>query len=345
MKYVGLFIVGGLIFAEAAVFLGVEIPFLSSVNMKHPSPSTATTIHNSFEESDTSITNTKPAEQSSFSDTKPEPAEIKDISFAENHTVTPSFTDTEPEKDTSPSKPVPTARIPQKELYNFGASHVVNLFCELGDREVAIATGVILNDAGYILTNAHVAYAENPKPCLIRRGSPAQNFAIAERIFIPSDFSGTSLAYANIVRDIAIWKITTFIGNNTLADLSPLEINPLYAPSINSPLSTFSYPAELLGSEAIVRHLHLSFSETIVRAQDAFIIESTQGIGSQKGSSGGIIINPFTGTFAGLIFAINEGESSSITERNLFSLTPLAIDATVRAETGKSLKEFLAGNP
>jgi hypothetical protein len=100
-----------------------------------------------------------------------------------------------------------------------------------------------------------------------------------------------------------------------------------------------------LGSHNIVSALYLSFSETTVKSHDAYFIESSQGLGSQKGSSGGILLDPYTGEFAGLIFAINDEKSSSISERTLFSLTPFAINEAVRSATGKDIHAYLDENP
>ncbi|TSC71679.1 MAG: hypothetical protein G01um101470_520, partial [Parcubacteria group bacterium Gr01-1014_70] len=101
----------------------------------------------------------------------------------------------------------PPARLPAHTLYEIAAERVVNLFCELPGDEVAIATGVLIHSKGYILTNAHVADAAEAHSCLIRRGSPARNFAVAERVFLPPEFSSLSHTRENLAQDVAIWKI------------------------------------------------------------------------------------------------------------------------------------------
>lgn len=241
--------------------------------------------------------------------------------------------------------PATLVGLPSQKLYAAASRRVVNLFCELDNNEVAIATGVIIHEGGYILTNAHVADAKNPHSCLIRHGSPARNFAIAKRIFLAPDFSSENHTRENLARDVAIWKITEIIEDEAPPLFSSLAIRSTYVPTDGSKLATFSYPAELLGSQAVVSALHLSFSETRVVAHDAYFIESAQGLGSQKGSSGGILLDPFTGEFAGLIFAINDAKTESVSERTLFSLTTFAINETIRLATGKDLEAYLAGNP
>ncbi|OGZ46301.1 MAG: hypothetical protein A3J54_02725 [Candidatus Ryanbacteria bacterium RIFCSPHIGHO2_02_FULL_45_13b] len=236
-------------------------------------------------------------------------------------------------------------RLSSQMLYALASERVVNLFCELPNNEIAIATGVIIHPRGYILTNAHVAEAEQSHTCLIRRGSPAQNFAIAERVFLPLDFSSKIHTRENLAQDVAIWKITSTIEKNIIGTLPFFSISPDNLPVDGAALATFSYPAELLGSHAVVSALYLSFSETQIVSHDAYFIESTQGLGSQKGSSGGILLDPFTGELAGLIFAINNSKTEYISDRTLFSLTPFAIHETIRAITGKELNVYLDENP
>ncbi len=236
-------------------------------------------------------------------------------------------------------------RLPSQTLYILASERVVNLFCELPKNEVAIATGVIIHPRGYILTNAHVADTEQSRTCLIRRGSPARNFAVAERVFLPPNFSSKSHTRENLANDVAIWKITSVIEKETADTFPFFSIRPHKLPVDGAALATFSYPAELLGSHAVVSALYLSFSETKITAHDAYFIESAQGLGSQKGSSGGILLDPFTGELAGLIFAVNDVKTEYVSERTMFSLTPFAIQEAVRAATGKDLDAYLNSNP
>ena len=239
-----------------------------------------------------------------------------------------------------PAAPTPL-RLPSQTLYALAAERMVNLFCELPNNEVAIATGVIIHPQGYILTNAHVAEGTGPHTCLIRRGSPARNFAIAERVFTPPGFSTQNHTRENLAEDVAIWKITSVIGDEIPDTFPFFSIPPAKLPTDGSALATFSYPAELLGSQAIISALYLSFSETYVISHDAYFIESAEGLGSQKGSSGGVLLDPYTGEFTGLIFAINDKKTEYVSERTLFSLTPFAINETIRLATGKDLDAYL----
>ncbi len=245
-----------------------------------------------------------------------------------------------------PTRPENRTRISQTELYTFAEERVVNFFCDVGNREVAVATGVIIDARGYILTNAHVIEAPGRPRCLIRHGSPALDFAYAERVFSAPGFDPADSRPENLSRDVAIWRIMQLVEDTPIHLPFPaISVNPTYTVHPGDKLSTFSYPAELLGYQVALSELHLIFSETEVRGSDTWFIESTQGLGSQKGSSGGVLIDPYTKEFAGLIFAINDSKTEAISARTLFSLTPFAVNKTVRTATGLGLEQFFATNP
>src|SRR3990167_9977375 len=129
-------------------------------------------------------------------------------------------------EETTATPPTPLLRLPSQTLYALASERVVNLFCELPNNEVAIATGVIIHPQGYILTNAHVAQTEQSHTCLIRRGSPARNFAIAERVFLPPNFSSQSHTRENLAQDVAIWKITNVIERSAIGTFPFFSIRP-----------------------------------------------------------------------------------------------------------------------
>ncbi|OGZ45415.1 MAG: hypothetical protein A3C84_00295 [Candidatus Ryanbacteria bacterium RIFCSPHIGHO2_02_FULL_48_12] len=245
--------------------------------------------------------------------------------------------------------PVPTPhkdRIPQAELYAHAASRVVNFFCDVGNGEISVATGILVSDKGYIITNAHVAEETKSQRCLVRQGSPAHAYAFVERVFMPKNFSITKHSDENLRQDVSIWRVVSSANQTPLPVSFPaFTIDPTKEAVIGTALATFSYPAELLGFQAITTYLYLSFSETIVEAKDAYFIQSLQSLGSQKGSSGGALIDPYTGDFIGLIFAVSESKNMDISSRKLFSLSARAIDEVVYNETGKHLYAYLETNP
>ena len=76
---------------------------------------------------------------------------------------------------------------------------------------------------------------------------------------------------------------------------------------------------------------------------DDYFIQSWAGLGSQQGSSGGALLDPTTGKFVGLIFAIDK--ETEINKRRLFALRASRIDEIMKTETGKTLEDYLATQP
>jgi hypothetical protein len=234
------------------------------------------------------------------------------------------------------------ARIADATLYNSAAERVVNFLCRTKNGEIAVATGVFIDPRGFLITNAHVA-EDSTGRCLIRKGSPAQNYVWAEMIFFPTDYTASATSNATLRRDISIWKVVESATKDSLPSTFPsYELDASLQVQDGTKLETFSYPAELLSYSVIINSLYMVFSETDVEAHDSFFIQSVEGVGSQKGSSGGVLIDPYTGKLAGVIFAVSSGESKAIIDRKTYSLTPYAINETVRLQTGKNIPEYLS---
>jgi hypothetical protein len=249
---------------------------------------------------------------------------------------------------TPPSEPTPPKqkpRLPQAELHRTASQSVVSLLCDEEGGTIAIATGNIIHPAGYILTNAHIVdKANKEQECTVRRGSPAQPFAIAKLLFTPTAFTASTSVLEQIKWDMAIWKIDRPSGATPLPEtFEALTLDRDHHFSAKEALATFSYPAELLSKEVILTSLYLVFSETEVEAIDEFFIQSLAGLGSQQGSSGGALIDPTSGKFVGLIFAINK--ETEINKRRLFALHPARLGEIMKIETGKTLEEYLAAKP
>lgn len=233
-------------------------------------------------------------------------------------------------------------RLPQTELRRIAAQSVVNLLCQEKGGTIAIATGSIIHPAGYILTNAHIVDNANQKQeCTVRKGSPATPFAIAKLIFAPSAFAATTSITEKVKWDIALWKIDRPSDATPLPEtFDALTLDTSHEFSSQEALATFSYPAELLSKEVILNSLYLVFSETAVESTDTYFIQSLAGLGSQQGSSGGALLDPASGKFVGLIFAIDK--EAEINKRRLFALRASRIDEIMEQETGKTLDEYLA---
>ncbi|MEK7150834.1 MAG: serine protease [Patescibacteria group bacterium] len=229
--------------------------------------------------------------------------------------------------------------LPQNFIYKKGLESVVNFLCEQSDGRTTIATGVIISPNGYVLTNAHIVDELKSKTpsCTIRRGSPATNYDTAQLVWIPKAYTATTSESVRAMHDITLWKLK----QNTQTPFFDID----YETHGNSDetLLTLSYPAELLSAEIIFKSLHLVFSNTVIVSADQSIIRSRSTLSAQHGSSGGVLIDPYTSRIRGIIFGVNKTET--ISDRQLFALTPTAINNAVFEETQKKLTDFLAGNP
>ena len=238
-------------------------------------------------------------------------------------------------------KPAPKIRLSQEELYGKAETRVVNFFCSRPGG-IKVASGVIISQKGYILTNAHVAEGfDKDYECMIRQGSPARSLGYAKLVMFPSSYASAKTRQEQAENDISIWLMSKGAGENPLPETFPYyEIDPFYFPESNQPLATFSYPSELLGYETLLKSLNMMFAETIVSEFDANFILSTSGLSSQIGSSGGVLVDVYTNRFAGIIFGVSKDES--ISQRSLFSLTPNSVERVLKNETGQTLAEFLS---
>ncbi len=282
------------------------------------------------------------------------PAAIKEFPTASTTTAAPKSipstqttlkTHTPPTTSLSPSTTLTTPSLPQKKLlpqdfiYKKGLESVVNFLCEQSDGRTTVATGVIISPNGYVLTNAHIVDELKSKTpsCTIRRGSPATNYDTAQLVWIPKAYTATTSESVRAMHDITLWKLK----QNTQTPFFDID----YETHGNSDetLLTLSYPAELLSAEIIFKSLHLVFSNTVIVSADQSIIRSRSTLSAQHGSSGGVLIDPYTSRIRGIIFGVNKTET--ISDRQLFALTPTAINNAVFEETQKKLTDFLAGNP
>lgn len=271
---------------------------------------------------------------------KPEIIEVIKINSEQSNTSIRVF-DTKttplPVKSETSAPPQPIL-LPEAVIYNQGLTSTVNILCEKNQREYIVATGAIVHSSGYILSNAHVAEGvPEHTECTIRRGSPAVAFATAHLIYIPEVYTATTSEETRARSDFSLWKI------NEPGDYPFWNIEYDQKFTNHETLLTLSYPAELLGNDIILKALNLVFSKTSVEATDSIIVRSSSNISAQHGSSGGILVDPYTSRVRSMIFAV--GENTTISQRELYSLTPKSINIVLQKEIGKTLIEYLAELP
>jgi hypothetical protein len=234
-----------------------------------------------------------------------------------------------------------TEQIAQDIIYSAALKTVVNIICTRAKNEIVTASGAIINTNGYVLSVAHVTEGLSKNPdCDIRRGAPAKKFGKLDLIYVDSDYNNaSSTTREQALSDISIWKIRDLSQKVEYIDIDfdSMSLNDEH-------YLTFTYPAEFLSGDIILSSFYPVFSTTQVVDADSQIIRSKSSLGSQKGSSGGLLIDPYTGSMKGLIFGISPDENA-IADRELFSITPRAINEATQRGVGLPLLEYLDSNP
>ncbi len=235
-------------------------------------------------------------------------------------------------------------QLSDQEFYARFSRAVVQIFCST-PREVFAASGVIVNERGLVLTNAHVAEVvgrAGRETCQARGGNPAERLAKIEIVFSAS----TTLKIANTdvpQRDVAFLR---------LVDSSePLAAAPVgfAMAERGATLLTLGYPSEFLQGLTTAANSNLAFSVLRVdgygdldgdpATAEAYV--SRGGIVLQQGSSGTALFAR-SGTVMGLMFATTKGKTTD--EREGLSLMIPYIDRILRLETGQGLAEFIASH-
>lgn len=253
-------------------------------------------------------------------------------------------------------------------LNTLARAAVVNIFCKTKSGDAASGSGVVIDDRGIILTNAHIAQyflldtfkGVDFITCNIRTGSPAKNTHKGELLYLSSQWIEEHADEINKnnprgtgENDYALIRIIPSENKNTEATSTPIfkTLKPAYGGKgidKEEPILLASYPAGFLGSESINKNLWLissfssikeiyRFSESSVVPVDIFSIHGT--IGTQEGSSGGAIVNTQNGELLGL--AVTRSAGVTTEERDLFVLTLQYINTDIKADLQKTLEEFL----
>ncbi len=234
-------------------------------------------------------------------------------------------------------------KVPATKEYKIEDS-LVNIFCsqKIGNlRKTITGSGVLIDNEGTVLTNAHVAEypliadTDSRVVCIARTGSPALKSHSVKVLFISPEwinkygaqiekgFSETGES------DYALLTITPFDKANDIG--RPLALLPTDNIQTNSSVQALSYPADTLGTNGansplniqkenlhIINPLQFSGSSSQV---DVF--DTNQSILGQHGSSGGAITQD--SKLIGLINRELAKYNSSLTNvgslKNLFNLS------------------------
>jgi len=256
-------------------------------------------------------------------------------------------------------------------LNNMARNATVNILCLTksgGIFEPIVGSGVIIDERGVILTNAHVAQffllkdyrVPNYLNCVIRTGSPAKPTYKAEILYISPTWiekNAEKIASQNAEgtgeHDYALLYINGVTNNGKLPDSFP-ALNP-HKNADNIKQNNFvllaSYPAGFLGGITVTRDLWITTSISSINkiftfgsnpshAPDIFSVKGT--IGAQEGSSGGAVLDFISGDLLGIIVTRTVGKTTIDRELRILSIP--YINSELLGETSKNLKEFLSGN-
>ncbi|MDP2648323.1 MAG: trypsin-like peptidase domain-containing protein [bacterium] len=242
---------------------------------------------------------------------------------------------------------------------------LVNILCmpHSGSLRPISGSGVIIDPRGVILTNAHVAQyvllsesSQIDLSCQIRSGSPAVAKWIAGVLYIPPAWvqeHASEIALPNPKgtgeNDYALLLIASDLdGVPTESDFPYLSVDTREGIAfVDDSILAASYPVEFAGGIAAQYNLYAASSVTSIKQLltfDAGTIDllSLGGIiEAQSGSSGGAVINAW-GYLVGIIVTTSEGDTTAT--RDLRALTLSYINRDITAQTGKGLKDILAGS-
>ncbi len=262
--------------------------------------------------------------------------------------------------------------IPLEELNAKTRQALVNILCTTkwsGPFSPITGSGIIIDQKGVILTNAHVAQyyllkdylTKDFLDCVIRDGSPASPSYKAELLFISSNWVKNN--YKNITssdpqgtgeNDAALLLIKSKIAP---ADSLPASF-PFIAPdydedsvSVGSSVLLSGYPAGFLGGIAIQKSLWLVSTAASILEMFTFdknpsynidIFSIGGSIVAQKGSSGGAVVSQKSGKLLGII--VTSTDSTQTGDRDLRAISTTHINRTLSAEMGFDLKDLLSLN-
>jgi hypothetical protein len=263
--------------------------------------------------------------------------------------------------------PVEEIVLSTSELNIKARAALVNIICTTktgGLLQPITGSGVIINEKGVILTNAHIAQYYLLKDyivpdfltCTVRTGSPAINTYKANLLFISStwikdNFQKIALSDPRGTgeNDFALLLITDVTKPGAvLPDTFPYvapDIRDL-EPEVGDSVIVASYPAGFLGGISIQKELYAVTTITKVMSVFTFKMNTLDlfsiggNIAAQKGSSGGGIVGK-EGRLAGIV--VTASDASQTDDRDLRAITLSHIDRSLEKESGISLNNYLLG--
>jgi hypothetical protein len=255
-----------------------------------------------------------------------------------------------------------------ESLNTIARSALVNILCTTatgGSFNPISGSGILVDNRGVILTNAHVAQyfllRDYPFPnniqCVIRTGSPASPQYTAEVMYLPSEWVAANAAQiiaqhplGTGENDYAFLRITGTVSPAiTLPASFPALPMTSAAPEVGAPVLLAAYPAGLLDGQTIQQNLYSSSAVSIVKNLYSFdglshvdLISLGGTVVSQTGSSGGALVGLGSSKLLGVIATETTGTTTA--DRQLNAVTVGFIDRSLSKAGKGGLYSFLTGD-
>lgn len=264
-----------------------------------------------------------------------------------------------------------SAVIPAGELNQKIRPAVVNIFCTTktdGALNPISGSGVIISKEGIILTNAHIGQyfllknyqTKNFISCVMRQGDGEKRTFHLDLVYVSPlwiKLHAKDISKQNPTGtgqfDYALLSIGNPVDGSEKPEtfpFIPMETDEKYLVGDRGFVLLASYPAEFLSSSFLERELSLISSVGEIQSIFTFtdesptidLLEIDGSILSQKGSSGGAVVNQETGKFVGMITTSTDEKTTS--ERQLRALSSLYISRMFKKETNASLVGVIGEN-